>query len=1323
MKSKRLFYALSAVLLTVVFLMVSWVSPVLATENNLPESPVQDTSSLLNRSSEDAAPRNAPAILPVALQDGSESEGSQVASSPGEDAPAVPPADEKDLSSATSESSVSSEAPQESEGSADSSNDNAVSSGAPEENASSSEVSSETAGDTSQDLQQEDNDALPTATPAAVASPLQSAEIIFSGGEGTADEPYSIQTVADLKKLAADVNSGKAYSGVHFRLDADLDLNGEKWVPIGGTGQQYINDFPGLNGTAYPFKGVFDGGNHTIKNLNVIYGGSNVTLPAADFKGLFGAIDDATIVNLTIEGATIIGGSALGVLVGYAQGEAILQNNKSINSSVTGSGSENLAVGGLIGALQSRKDKNLSVKDNVVQNNTIVNKGTYGTTGGLVGKVLAFSPNASTDSDNSTVILSENSVSGGSITATNYYAGGLVGLADSFNTKNYTCTISNCWTDIPVKTTATTSAYYVGGLVGYIIARNDNSNSIYTIEDCYSRGNVSSSQYYVGGLIGFSETTRATTQQTPSKIIIRNSYATGNVSADSTDVGGLIGHIHGGAGNPDDTVIIENCYATGNVSGNGINVGGFIGRPLKNIIIRNCWSTGNVYGNSNATGGFIGRSYGEISSDPVKIFNSWSSGNVVGRGDYVGGFIGYSNYTDINNSYATGSVYSINNSASTGGFIGFFIGSNTVKNSFAAGHVLGSNSKGFSGSSTSATITNSFFDTTTTQKTVSGVSSGVTGKSTTDMTKAETFAVWNIQENSSGTAGGSGNDDNPWYIDEGGTYPYLYYQYDGHSSEETNYNLALVEYDDGGYQPLGKQMDFQLDKDLATTFQVQTAGAARVFFPFAHETTKDELGNYDNLFTVDTIVIPKSFTKTPKTFSLKANTPYSIGSVSQTGIVAFKNLPSAVKSSDRTRYEEGKVDSYTRVGDLITYTIQVTNYSKDYNWTGIVLNDPLPPGLTFVEDSVKVDGVQIPKDDGAIPYYSFDAEKNQLAVYLKDMPRYVPGEIPAKAAVTFQANVNSHAISAFPYEAAADNLRNRGGVTGNLIFTDGEDHGKYTAKFDDRNKDPIPPQFHIIYDGNGGTTPKGEPQQHGTYVFPNETYSILSNDAVGLEKENAAFTGWNTQADGKGTPYRADDKLALSQDLTLYAQWKPLPSLSFYKVDGNSLSGSTPTFLAGAEFSLYKWNGDSPAGNYPTLEDSNWAFVASTVSSAAQADLGHVKFSNLALSSTYLIIETKSPSGYELPAAQWLFQIDPSAQVKDVALLSGDAQYAVHVDKDKGSFILNYQLPEDYTLPVLGGSGINNFLPIGILLIGAAFLCSGLYLYTNRRKKQRAKGR
>ena len=103
-----------------------------------------------------------------------------------------------------------------------------------------------------------------------------------------------IFTLEELIAFANDVNSGNTYKGKTVILGADIDLANMEWTPIGNSTNK--------------FQGTFDGNGHTISNLKITSGKSNV--------GLFGFTTDGEIKNLTVENATVTGYLNVGVVAG-----------------------------------------------------------------------------------------------------------------------------------------------------------------------------------------------------------------------------------------------------------------------------------------------------------------------------------------------------------------------------------------------------------------------------------------------------------------------------------------------------------------------------------------------------------------------------------------------------------------------------------------------------------------------------------------------------------------------------------------------------------------------------------------------------------------------------------------------------------------------------------------------------------------------------------------------------------------------------------------------------------------------------------------------
>ena len=115
-------------------------------------------------------------------------------------------------------------------------------------------------------------------------------------GSGSKADPYVITTETGLNKLAMDVNSGTVYSGKYFKLGASINVT--NWTPIG------------QKGSDNKFAGTFDGNGQTV----TINGIKSDLDPAFDgYAGFFGAVKDATIKNLTVDG-TISGADVAGIV-------------------------------------------------------------------------------------------------------------------------------------------------------------------------------------------------------------------------------------------------------------------------------------------------------------------------------------------------------------------------------------------------------------------------------------------------------------------------------------------------------------------------------------------------------------------------------------------------------------------------------------------------------------------------------------------------------------------------------------------------------------------------------------------------------------------------------------------------------------------------------------------------------------------------------------------------------------------------------------------------------------------------------------------------
>lgn len=87
----------------------------------------------------------------------------------------------------------------------------------------------------------------------------------------------------------------------------------------------------------------------------------------------------------------------------------------------------------------------------------------------------------------------------------------------------------------------------------------------------------------------------------------------------------------------------------------------------------------------------------------------------------------------------------------------------------------------------------------------------------------------------------------------------------------------------------------------------------------------------------------------------------------------------------------------------------------------------------------------------------------------------------------------------------------------------------------------VVPTYTVDYDGNGNTggTAPADPVAYRT----GETAVVLGQGD--LSRDAHTFAGWNTMADGTGTPYAPGASLTLgASDVVLYAQWNLLPAIT-----------------------------------------------------------------------------------------------------------------------------------------------------------------------------------
>ena len=157
----------------------------------------------------------------------------------------------------------------------------------------------------------------------------ESKEEITPSENEEGETEYVVNSAAELAWLADFVNGLTASTfatragnePVHFVLNADIDLDNMPWTPIGFNPNEEA-------GNENYFTGTFDGNGHEIRNLYI-------DVKDKGGVGLFGAVNNATIKNLTLRNVFV---------------KAVESENDPANSSGA-EGKTNYIVGGHIGAV------------------------------------------------------------------------------------------------------------------------------------------------------------------------------------------------------------------------------------------------------------------------------------------------------------------------------------------------------------------------------------------------------------------------------------------------------------------------------------------------------------------------------------------------------------------------------------------------------------------------------------------------------------------------------------------------------------------------------------------------------------------------------------------------------------------------------------------------------------------------------------------------------------------------------------------------------------------------------------------------------------
>lgn len=281
-----------------------------------------------------------------------------------------------------------------------------------------------------------------TAASVVIASPASAngncATYFLGRGTGTAGDPYLVSAQLDLDEVQFCLDKA-------FRQTADIALTGT-WTPIGSGGS--------------PFTGTYDGNGFSITNLSVSL--------AADYAGLFGETNGATLTGITVSGS-VVGQRYVGGLVGWASSSTVVNCRASVSVLSDNFLNRTEGVGGLIGYLTGGSVRSSSASGSVSR--AYSNGNRVRNIGGLVGY-----------SDG----VVSSSFATGAVTGTTS-VGGLIGYQNG-------AAVQRSYASGNVAGDAA-----VGGLFGQLSTVGSGLN---LVENVYARGAATAGSTSVGSLIG-----------------------------------------------------------------------------------------------------------------------------------------------------------------------------------------------------------------------------------------------------------------------------------------------------------------------------------------------------------------------------------------------------------------------------------------------------------------------------------------------------------------------------------------------------------------------------------------------------------------------------------------------------------------------------------------------------------------------------------------------------------------------------------------------------------------------------------------------------
>lgn len=355
---------------------------------------------------------------------------------------------------------------------------------------------------------------------------------------------------------------------------------------------------------------------------------------------------------------------------------------------------------------------------------------------------------------------------------------------------------------------------------------------------------------------------------------------------------------------------------------------------------------------------------------------------------------------------------------------------------------------------------------------------------------------------------------------------------------------------------------------------------------------------------------PVSLTATPSSgYSLYAWYVYKTGDMNATVSVSNNSfIMPAFNVTVMATFVQGEIGN----GDYVKVTSAPTDWSGEYLIVYENGNKAFNGGLASLDATGNTIAVTINN-------HTIEANTTTNAAHFTILPVTGGYSIQAASGKYIGNGSNSNAldssntplVNTLSYNSGNVDIKSSGGAYLRYNANSGQERFRYFKSSTYTGQQAIQlykktantaiPTHTIHFNNNGG---EGVMNDQSANEF--EPIALQANT---FTKTGFVFDGWNTSADGSGDYYADEATITLLEDITLYAQWNPLFTITLIQPNHGNISVSATQAFEGTEiiltatpdplYALSYWTVTDASGNDITVIENEFEMPASNVTVSA----------------------------------------------------------------------------------------------------------------------------